>query len=150
MEPTPAPAPSTDRDGEHLRLLAIFHYVLAAIGAVFACFPLLHVGLGLMMVLNPDFLAEGPKANPPPWWFGYIFVVLGGLMVLAGWAMAIATFISGRFMARRRHRMFSFVVAAILCIFMPFGTVLGIFTIIVLSKESVQRLYLDQAGGRTF
>lgn len=58
-----------------------------------------------------------------------------------GWAGAICTFISGRLLAKRRKRMFSFVMAALLCMFMPFGTVLGIFTIMVLSRESVQRLY---------
>lgn len=53
----------------------------------------------------------------------------------------MCTFISGRCLARRRNRLFSFVMAAFLCMFMPFGTVLGIFTIIVLSRESVKRLY---------
>jgi hypothetical protein len=37
--------------------------------------------------------------------------------------------------------MFSFVMAAVMCMFVPFGTILGVFTIIVLSKESVLRLY---------
>jgi hypothetical protein len=44
-------------------------------------------------------------------------------------------------MAKRRGRVFSFVVAAILCLFMPFGSVLGIFTIIVLNRLSVRQLY---------
>jgi len=33
------------------------------------------------------------------------------------------------------------VLACIACAFMPFGTVLGIFTIIVLSRESVKEIY---------
>lgn len=32
--------------------------------------------------------------------------------------------------------------AAILCMFIPFGTILGVFTLIVLSRESVRQLYL--------
>jgi hypothetical protein len=32
-------------------------------------------------------------------------------------------------------------VGAVQCLFMPFGTILGVFTIIILSRESVQRLY---------
>jgi hypothetical protein len=35
----------------------------------------------------------------------------------------------------------AFVVACIECIFVPFGTILGIFTIIVLSRESVKTLF---------
>ena len=34
-------------------------------------------------------------------------------------AAAICTFLSGRYLARREKRMFSFVMAAILCIFFP-------------------------------
>jgi hypothetical protein len=31
--------------------------------------------------------------------------------------------------------------AGIACVFMPFGTVLGVFTIIVLMRDSVRRLF---------
>jgi hypothetical protein len=141
MEPTDPSALARSKDEEHLRLLAIFHYVVAAIGALFACFPLIHVAIGVMMVTNPAIMSGEQKGPPPPAAFGYLFIVMGGVFVLMGWAAAVCTFISGRFLAKRRKRMFSFVMGALLCMFMPFGTILGIFTIIVLSKESVQRLY---------
>ena len=131
------------KDEEHLRLLATFHYVVAVIGAIFACFPLIHVAIGVMMIVDPASMSGGQNAAPPRA-FGYFFAVIGSLFVLMGWAAAVCTFVSGRYLARRRKRMFSFVVAALLCMFIPFGTVLGIFTIIVLSRDSVQRLY-DQA-----
>jgi hypothetical protein len=41
-----------------------------------------------------------------------------------------------------------FVVAAIECIFMPFGTVLGVFTIIVLSRPSVKALFQSEAAAQ--
>ena len=37
--------------------------------------------------------------------------------------------------------MYCFVVAAIECILIPFGTVLGVFTIIALSRPSVKVLF---------
>jgi len=141
MEASTPPPNSPSNDSEHLRLLVIFHYVVAALGAVFACFPLLHVAMGVMMVVSPEIMTGSQKGPPPPAAIGYLFIVMGGLCVVLGWAAAICTFISGRFLARRRHRMFSFVMAALLCMMFPFGTALGIFTIIVLSRESVQRLY---------
>lgn len=130
-----------NRDLEHLRLLAIFHYVVAALGALFACLPLLHVGLGVVMVVSPEALGGSEDGAAPPGWLGYFFILLGGVFVLIGWAAAICTFISGRFLATRQRRMFSLVMAALLCAFFPFGTVLGIFTIVVLSRESVRQLY---------
>lgn len=144
MNEAPPPSLTRTNDEEHLRLLAIFHYVVAGVGALFACFPLIHVAMGVMIVTGSGSIA-GPKG--PPAGFGYLFIVIGATFVLIGWAAAVCTFVSGRFLARRRKRLFSFVMAAFLCMFVPFGTVLGIFTIIVLSRESVQRLYASAPGG---
>lgn len=130
------------KDEEHLKLLAVFHYVVAGIGALFACFPLIHVAVGLLFFFHPG-SGVGQKDLPPEW-FGLIFVVIGGFFVLLGWTAAICTFISGRYLAKRRKRMFSFVMGAVLCMFMPFGTVLGVFTLIVLGRDSVRQLYLEK------
>lgn len=127
------------KDEEQLRLLSIFHYVVAGITALFACIPLIHVAIGLMLILGAPF--AGGHGEAPPVWFGYIFLLVGGSIVLVGWAMAIFAFFSGRFIAARKRRTFSLVVAGVLCTFVPFGTVLGVFTIIVLARDSVQRLY---------
>jgi len=146
MEPPTLPvitAAQRVKDEEHLRLLAVFHYVVAGIGGLFACFPLIHVAVGLAMFLSPSFMGKGQQ-DVPPHWFGLIFVVMGGFFVLLGWSAAICTFISGRYLAKRRKRMFSFVMGAILCAFMPFGTILGVFTLIVLGRDSVRQLYLEK------
>lgn len=141
MDDSPLPPPLPGKDDEHLNLLAVFHYVVAVLGGLFACFPLIHVGVGVMMLMKPQLMTGGQGGTPPPALFGLFFIIIGGMFALFGWAAAVCTFISGRFLAKRRKRMFSFVMAAIMCMFAPFGTVLGIFTIIVLSRESVQRLY---------
>ena len=41
---------SADRDAEHLRLLSIFHYVVAGLMALWACFPLIHLFMGVALV----------------------------------------------------------------------------------------------------
>jgi hypothetical protein len=141
METPVTPPVVANKDEEHLKLLATFHYVIAVLGGLFACLPLLHVGMGVMMIAKPEVFNQGQNVQPAPAWAGYMFIVMGGFFVLLGWATSICTFLSGRYLAQRRKRMFSFVMAAILCMFVPFGTVLGVFTIIVLSRDSVQRLY---------
>ncbi|MFM6408142.1 MAG: hypothetical protein ACKPGT_27195, partial [Microcystis sp.] len=60
---------------------------------------------------------------------------------ILGEVFAIATIVSGRFLKRRQRYWFSFVMACILCLFTPLGTILGVFTIIVLSRQSVKELY---------
>jgi len=38
-----------NQDEEHPRLLAIFHYVCAGMVALFACFPIIHLVLGITL-----------------------------------------------------------------------------------------------------
>ena len=64
-----------------------------------------------------------------------------GLFIVCGWTLAVLMIVAGRFLAKRQHRTFCIVVAAMACLFMPFGTILGVFTIVVLMRESVQALF---------
>jgi len=127
-----------EQDEEHLRLLSIFHYVVGGIAALFAMFPIIHLIIGLVFILAPESVDKG---DPPPAFIGWFFVVFAGLFILAGWVLAGFVITAGSFLARRRHRLFCLVVAGVECAFMPFGTVLGVFTIIVLMQESVKELF---------
>jgi hypothetical protein len=66
---------------------------------------------------------------------------MGGCAVFVGWTLGILTIVSGRLISLRRRRTFSLVVAGINCASFPFGTVLGVFTFIVLARPSVRALY---------
>lgn len=131
-------APSTDQ--EHLRLLSIFHYIVGSLTVLFSCFPLIHLGLGIAMLTDPGFFGA-EAAEQPPAFVGWLFVLIGGLIFLCGQALAICMIVSGRFLARRRRYLFVFITACVECIVMPFGTILGVLTIIVLSRESVKALF---------
>ena len=73
--------------------------------------------------------------------FGILFAVIGAFVLLLGIAFATATFLAGRFLANRTHRLFCLVVACINCLNLPFGTILGVCTLIVLLRPSVQALF---------
>src|SRR5205823_7537140 len=77
-----------------------------------------------------------PGEELPPEFLGWIFIVMGSLLFLLGIAMAICILIAGRCLSRRKCYSFALVIACIECLFIPFGTVLGVFTIVVLSRES--------------
>ncbi len=127
------------KDREHLKLLSIFHYVVAGLTALFACFPIIHLIIGLAFVLNPGtFEAEG---DMPPAFFGWFFVIFPALFILMGWAMAVLIFAAGRSLARQRRYTFCLVVAGLECLMMPFGTVLGVFTLVVLMRDSVKQAF---------
>jgi hypothetical protein len=77
----------------------------------------------------------------PPEFLGWIFAVLGSVLFVIGIAMTICILIAGRSLALRQHYSFALVIAGIECLFVPFGTILGVFTIVALSRESVRALF---------
>ncbi len=127
------------QDEEHLRLLSIFHYVVAGLAALFALFPIVHLILGLVFILAPSkFAGNGP---PPPPFIGWFLLIIAAVFITLGWTFAGFVFTAGRFLARRKHYLFCLVMAGVESVFMPFGTVLGVFTILVLMREPVKQLF---------
>ena len=129
------------QDKEQLQLLAIFHYVVAGLAALFSFFPLLYTTVGVVFIFAARHGTAKPGEGLPPEFLGWIFAVLGLVLFLIGIAMAICILITGRSLALRRRYSFVLVMACIECLFIPFGTILGVFTIVVLSRESVKALF---------
>ncbi len=127
------------QDLEHLKLLSIFHYIAGGLAAFFACFPIFHLVMGIAFIVLSA--RSDVNADAPPAFIGWIFVGVAGMIMVMGWTMAACIIAAGRFLAKQKHYMFCLVMAGIECLFMPFGTVLGIFTIIVLMRESVKEIF---------
>jgi len=128
------------KDAEHLNLLSIFYFILAGFGALGIGFVAVHFAFMRAMFTNPD-MWKDQKGGPPPefvmdlimWVYAFAFVV-----IVIGTVLNV---LAGIFIRKRRHRMFSLVVGALNCLHVPFGTILGVFTIMVLTRDSVRRLY---------
>jgi hypothetical protein len=130
-----------NRDREHLQLLAIFHYIVSGLAALFSFFPLLYTIIGGIFIFAARHGTPKPGEELPPELLGWIFIAIGSLLFLFGIAIAICILIAGFSLAKHRHYWFAFVVACIECLFIPFGTILGVFTIIVLSREPVKAFF---------
>ena len=131
-----------NQDEQHLRLLSIFHYVVGGLTALFSCFFLIHIAVGVAILSGAAF--DGKDA--PPRAFALLFILIPGAFMLCGWALSVFIILAGRKLAQHRGLMFCLVVAGIECILMPFGTVLGVFTLIVLMRETVKRLFTGTDG----
>jgi len=132
--------PMESADDGHLKAIVICHYVWGGLALLLSCMFIGHIIMGIMMVKG-QFPTNGGPPNQFPNQFGYMFICMGSGALLLGWAVGILTIISGRAIARRRWRMFSLVIAGVNCAWVPFGTVLGVFTFIVLLRPSVRALY---------
>ena len=124
---------SMNQDEQYLKLLSVFHYVVGGLVAFFACIFLFHLCIGVAMLTG--------AIDDAPAFVGLMFVVMATVAITLGWTLAVCIIIAGRCLAKRTRYMFCLVMAAISCIFMPFGTVLGVFTIIVLMRPSVKELF---------
>jgi hypothetical protein len=134
MNPTP------NQDQEHLGLLAVFHYVVAGLAFVFSSIFIVHIVLGAVFLHAPQRL-QGGSGELPPEFMGWIFILTGGSVVLAGWTYAALMLAAGRGLARRKRYSFCLAMAGVSCLFAPVGTVLGVFTLLVLMRPSVKTLF---------
>ena len=136
----PLPRSQQIIDAEHLKILSIFHFVLAGFAALGLLFILAHYAIFSAFLSDPK-VWENQKQGPMPVDFFAIFkwfyLVVGIWMVGTG----ILNLLSGLFIRSRKHRTFSLFVSGINCLHFPFGTVLGVFTIIVLVRDSVRERY---------
>ena len=98
------------QDEEHLKLLSFFHYIVGGIGCFLACFPLIHVGIGLFLAFSGDQFAQN-GGEAPPAFIGWIFVGMGLLFFILGQAMSISMIVSERYLSQRKKYMFSFIIA---------------------------------------
>jgi hypothetical protein len=129
--------PLNREDAEQLKLLSLGHYIVAGLQALFGLFPVLHLAMGIWMLRSPE--VTKAKDGPPAALFAGFFIAFALVWILTSWALAACLVIAGRSLSQRRRRTFCLVVAgvaALMC--MPFGTVLGVFTIIVLLRPSVR------------
>jgi hypothetical protein len=127
------------QDKEHVRILSILYYVLGGLGVFGGLFPLLYVVLGFIL-LSGGLPAPNGAQGPPPE-IGWFFIAFGGGFSVLIMTLAICTLFVGYNLARKRRYLFCFVIACICCLQIPLGTILGVFTIVVLVRPTVKEMF---------
>lgn len=132
-------------DEEHLHLLRIGYFIQGGTTLFMCLFGLLYVFMGIF-ALSSFANMQSSRGAPPPQFVGYIFAWIGGLFTLGGATLATLKFLTARALGRRRSRTLCMVTAGLSCIFVPYGTVLGVFTFMVLGRPSVRTLFNGTAS----
>jgi hypothetical protein len=127
-------------DADHLKLLSIFHFVGAGLALLGILFVLGHYAIFRTFFSNPK-MWDNQKQGAPPAEFFAIFKWFYLAFGVWFFSSCVLNLISGLCIRAKRYRTFSLVVAAINCLHIPLGTVLGVFTLIVLIRDSVRELY---------
>ena len=139
-QPPPQPRDQRKIDADHLRLLSIFHFVGAGLAFLAIFFLLAHFAIFHTVFSNPQ-MWENQKQSAPPAEFFALFKWFYLLFAIWFVGSCVLNLLSGLFIRSRKHRTFSLIVSAINCLYIPLGTALGVFTIVLLMRDSVRQLY---------
>ncbi|MBV9303434.1 MAG: hypothetical protein JOY62_15825 [Acidobacteriaceae bacterium] len=134
-----------DTTAHDLKLLTIGYYIQ---GGIIGFYSLLVLGyFGFLAT----FLSELSKTNAergvaiPPAIIPIISVVIG-IAVLIAIAWTGCLFLAGYWLARRTNKVFIYVIAALSCLAIPYGTVLGVFTFMVMQRPAAQEIFRRQSA----
>ena len=130
-------------DEEHLKLLSLGYKVSGGFAACLSLFGLMYVLMGVIMgtVLSHAPETSSRAGQQPPAFIGWIFACIGLAMFVGLIAMAAAKFRVSWCIRHRRSRTFCMVIASIGCLEIPYGTLLGVFSFLVLGRDSVAPLF---------
>jgi|SRR5215813_1583123 len=130
-------------DEEHLKLLRIGYIVFGATAALGILFGLVYVVLGISFASGSfDQMQQRPGASAlPPGFMGWVFGGVGGCLVILAGGFAALCLSTARALRLRRSRTLCLITAAVVCLSIPFGTMLGIFTFTVLGRPTVEKMF---------
>ena len=127
-----------DRDSDHLRTLSILYYVSAGL-SVFGILALIFY----FVIFGLFFAGVSAEANAPQGIaaVGAFVMVIGVIIFALMCTMTYLTYYCGRCLNERKHYIFCMIMAGLHCLSFPLGTALGIFTFVVLGRESVKQSF---------
>lgn len=131
-------------DTDHLKLLSVFHFVGAGLALVGLLFLAAHYAVFHAFFAEPEKWPVPKAGGVPPAEFFSIFKWF--YLVAAIWFIGsgVLNLMSGLYLQARKHRTFSIFTAAVNCLHMPLGTVLGVLTIVVLLRDTIRESYEAQ------
>lgn len=133
MTTTTAVAGLSEQKRTYLRVLAILHYVHGGLIALIALAMVALFGFGLLGSRGELGIGEGCMVWAMVTFALLVVVAYAGMNVLAG-----------RWLDQRRNWVGVIVISAINALNVPLGTLLGVFTIVVLVGEDVRSAFEGQ------
>ena len=119
-------------------MLTLCYYVMCGLNAVYSLFPIFFCVIGAILA-SGTLGRPGEAAQIRP--LGWILLALGTCMFLLSIASALLNFWTARSLRDRRRRVLCMVMAIVNCVSFPWGTLIGICTIIVLERPAVKAMF---------
>lgn len=144
-----------EKDLQNLRLLGTINYVFAGILAMLFILPLMYFNaalllmylssLGMLLKWNSGGLAQSGEFTAAHYGPGFIFILfpllfgfIFGIVVLVS---AVLSFYLGKSLRTQKNYLFCIVMSAIGATSFPFGTAVGIPSLIILMRPPVKEFF---------
>lgn len=126
-------ASTPEQKRNYLDILAVFHYVNGALALVctLAVLAFMSIGLGAATNWGDNWEMEAGCSIVAV--MAFVFILVGGYAVL--------NLLAGRALQTRNNYVLILVTSAVNCLNVPLGTLLGIFTLVLLSDPAVRAIF---------
>ena len=128
---------------KYLNILSVLHYVNAGYQILTFLFIFRYIlagGLGFIATLGNPERAVYPSESFSSW--GEVVLVV--TLLIIWWGLITCLILTGRRLKTHKSHIFCMIVAGVECISFPFGTILGIFTLITLNQVSVKNIFANK------
>lgn len=119
-------------------IVSIFHFVAGGFQILLSSIGVIYMALGYMITSGA---IDSPKSEPPPEILGWILSFAGLVFAVVLLTLGILVLKTGFNLMKKRSRTFCIVIDAILCLMIPFGTIVGIFGLVLLMKPETEELF---------
>jgi len=131
-------------DEEHLKLLVIFHRIYGILVIAFSLLGFLYFLLfNFLLSFSKNYSRFTNEINfqALPQEFLNLFLIIIVVVIIISLTIGVCNLLSAQYIKKRKLRIFSIVIACIDCLSFPLGTILGVMTLVVLSRNSVIEFY---------
>jgi hypothetical protein len=130
-------------DSAQFDLLPVGYWVSAGFWGFYAlCMVAYFAIFGTLFMSIP----KGDSGAPPPA-LGWFFVIVGCLTLVIAAVFVTLKVLAGFWLRRRTHRAATMVIAALGCLELPYGTLIGVWTFIGMARPAIRAQY--GLGART-
>lgn len=124
-----------------LKILRFMHIMAALVTGLFSFVPSFNtIGIGFF-VLSGGYYDTDLSQLIGNYSYGGLLLLIGYVVCLTGWTFAAIMFSIAICLQHKRNYKLCKVLAYVLCILPPHGTVLGVLTLITLYSKSVRKLF---------
>lgn len=139
----------TNTSSQNLELITIFHYVVSAVIFLKGMTAFMFMGIGaIAMVTVMQQEGPDPPAAAAMGLIGIIFFVIPIFFSAVTATIGTAVLIAGRRIAKRTHLTYCQIIAGLECLCFPYGTVLGVFTLIALTRDDIKTQFQDNSADK--